>query len=332
MRAASSTRSRWITYALGAGGVVILILFATSTNLADLGRALRGARPGLLALAVAGIVSQILVKAARWRYMVHRQTGIAISARFATVSVVCGVAAGSVAPARSFELAKALLLRDSHGVGLGLSMSAMIVERLLDLVLFIGAVLLAALLLPRQMVVANSVLPAVIGIIIAGIVLLFAAPGRAGAWAGAAAQVVPMPRAVRARALNLIDALCGSIRIWRQRRTLGPLFALTSLSTAMDLARVYTVFWAFGAALSVPLLVFTYVGAGLLGMALLVPGGVGVTEVSQVGLITLLAPGVVPSAVARSAVLADRFLSYYAVTVIGGALLVAYHRYRHIFR
>jgi len=31
-------------------------------------------------------------------------------------------------------------------------------------------------------------------------------------------------------------------------------------------------------------------------------------------------------------VLLDRFLSYYLLTLIGAGLLIAYHRYRRIFR
>ena len=105
---------------------------------------------------------------------------------------------------------------------------------------------------------------------------------------------------------------------------------LTALVTALDLARVFAVFHAMGIPLSVSLVTFAYLGAAMLGMALLIPGGVGVTEVSMAGLIVLLAPTTVPS-LARSAVLIDRFLSYYLLVLIGAGFLVAYHRLRHAF-
>jgi len=53
--------------------------------------------------------------------------------------------------------------------------------------------------------------------------------------------------------------------------------------------------------------------------------------VSQAGLIAVLAPQVA-TAVARSGVLIDRIVSYYAVLVAGGILLMVYHRYHRIIR
>lgn len=242
------------------------------------------------------------------------------------------MAAGSITPGRSFEVAKSIFLKGSHGIRLGLSASAMIVERMLDLVMLITALLVAALLLPRQMVLASGALLTLIALLIGGSILVVAAPLHLRGWGEALLRAVPSPKSVRGRGLRLLDTFFSSILLWRQSRTLGVLLLFTAVAAILDLLRVSLIFWAMGASFSVPFLAFTYIGAALLGMALLIPGGVGVTEVSQVGLIVLLAPGAVPQAVARSAVLADRFLSYYLLTLIGAGLLIAYHRYRHIFR
>lgn len=323
--------ARWVGYVLVGFGVIILVLFAATTNFRQLGLALRGVRPGLVGLAAVAIALQIVVRAVRWRYMIRRLTGTAISTRFAAVSIIAGVAAGSVAPARSFEMAKAMLLKGSHGTNLAVSTSAMIVERMLDIVLFVGALLLAALLLPRRVVLASGILLVMIAALVVGAGLVVAAPLRMRAWASGAVRIVPCPAGLRGRALLLLETFFESILLWRKARTLGTLVSLTGLSTALDVARVCAVFWGMGAAFSVSFLAFTYIGAAMLGMALLIPGGVGVTEVSQVGLIALLAPGAVSSALIRSAVLVDRFLSYYLVVFVGAMLLIAYHRYRHVF-
>lgn len=330
--AAAPAQARWVSYVLVGCGLVILVLFAATTNVREFGRALGGVRPGLLAMAGVAIALQILVKAFRWRYMIRRLTGTLISMRFAMISIVAGVAAGSIVPARSFEMAKAMLLKGAHGTGLGQSASAMIVERMLDILLLIGTLLLAALLLPRRMVMASGALLGAIAALTAGAVLLAVAPLRVREWAGAVIRRLPGPAGLRARSLELLETLCASVLLCRQGRTLGMVVGLSALGAGLDVARVCAVFWAMGATLSVPFLAFTYVGAAVLGMALLIPGGVGVTEVSQVGLIALLAPGAVPSAIARSGVLVDRFLSYYLLTFIGASLLIAYHRYRHVYR
>lgn len=330
--AARPPHAPWVSYVLVGCGVVILALFAATTNPREFGRALIGVRPDLLALAVATIVLQILIRAFRWRYMIRRLTGTRISMKFAAVSIVAGVAGGSIAPARSFEMAKAMLLKGVYGTGLGLSTSAMIIERMLDIVLLIGTLLLAALLLPHRMVTASGALLLTIAALAAGSVLLAAAPLRVRDWAGAVLRRLPGPAGLRRQALALLETFCASILLWRQGRTLGVVVGLSAVAAGLDVARVCAVFWAMGAALSIPFLAFTYIGAAVLGMALLIPGGVGVTEVSQVGLIALLAPGVLPSVVARSAVLVDRFLSYYLLTLIGATLLITYHRYRHVYR
>ncbi|HLJ60465.1 MAG TPA: lysylphosphatidylglycerol synthase transmembrane domain-containing protein [bacterium] len=323
---------RWVGYVLILCGVVILVVFAATINPGQLGAALHGARPSLLGLAVAAVGAQVLVKAVRWRYMVARLTGTVISVRFSVVSILAGVAAGSVTPARSFEVAKIMMLKGSYGTGLGLSTSAMLVERLLDIVLMIAAFLVAGLLLPRRMITASEFLLVLIAALIAGSIVLAAAPLGVRTWTRHLLRRLPMPAGVRARAVRLTDTLCESILVWRQGRTLGVLVLVTAVVTALDLARVCIVFWAMGTGLSPTFVSFTYVGAAMLGMALLVPGGVGVTEVSQVGLIALLAPHALPPVLARSAVLLDRTLSYYLPTLIGAALLMAYHRYRHVFR
>ncbi len=330
--AGSAAAPRWVGYALAGCGVVILGLFAATTDVHQVGAALRGVRPALLALAAAALVLQILVKAVRWRYMVRRLTGTGISTRFAALSIVAGVAAGSIVPARGFEMAKAMLLKGSHGTSLGRSTSAMIAERMLDLLLLIGVLLCAALLLPRRMVMASGVLLATIAALAAGCALVVSAPSRVRDGAAAVLGILPCPSGLRRRAVRLLDTFAASVLLWREGRTLGVLLALSALGAVLDLARVCAVFWGMGAALSAPFLVFTYVGAAMLGMALLVPGGVGVTEVSQVGLIGLLAPGAVPAGIARSAVLADRFLSYYLVTLVGAGVLIAYHRYGRLVR
>jgi len=323
--------ARWLTYALSAGGIVILVVFGATTNLNAAVRALRDVRPLLFGLAVLAMPAQIVVRAVRWRYMVRRLTETTISGRFAVVSVVCGVAAGSMTPGRSFELAKAIMLRDAYGVGLGLSVSAMLIERLLDIVALVAGLLLAAVLLPRQTVLANTALPVLIAAIVAGAALLAGAPDHVRAGAAVLLRAVPF-RGLRGRALAFVDLLCTSIAVSRRRHTLGPLLALTVLGIGLDFARVVAIFGALRVALPPQILVFSYVGAMILGMALLVPGGVGVTEVSQAGLIAVLAPHAVATAVARSGVLIDRIVSYYALLVAGGILLMAYHRYHRVIR
>lgn len=319
---------RWVRVVLVGCGVAILAVLAATIDVAQLAAAVRGVRPALFGVAGAALALQVTVKAARWRYMVRRLTGTQISLRFAVLSVVAGVAAGSLTPGRSFEMGKALLLKGTHGVGLGVSTSAMIVERVLDLVLLVGTLLVAALFLPHQPIPGSRALIGVVGVFVAGVAVTGVVPLWVRDWARAAVERVPLSAPTRGRLVGLVDTLCESVLLWRQRGTLGVLLGLTALSASLEVARVWAVFWGMGAHLSVALVAFSYGGAALLGMALLIPGGVGVTEVSQVGLLTVLAGGAAASILLRSAVLVDRFLSYYLLVAGGAVVLIAFARSR----
>lgn len=323
--------ARWVSYLLLGAGLAILIAFAATTNLRDVGAALRNAQGVWLAAAAAAVTSQILVKAVRWQFMVERLTGTRISTGFAAVSVISGVAAGSMTPGRTFELAKAVMLRGSYEIPLSVSTSAMIVERMLDMGFLVITFLLAAAFVPSRMVLASRVLAVLIAGVIVTFGALIAAPVRIQAWIVPVVRRLPGPASLREKALRLLDTFFASFLLLRGQRTLWPLLVLTAASAAADAGRAVAVFTAMGIWLPVPVIVFAYLAAAMLGMALLIPGGVGVTEVSMAGLIAVLAPGAVAASLARSAVLVDRFLSYYLLVLIGACCLIAYHRFRRVF-
>jgi uncharacterized membrane protein YbhN (UPF0104 family) len=323
---------RWVSVLLAACGVAILGVLAATLNVGQLASALRDVQPALLGVAAAAVALQVMVKALRWRYMIGQLTGTRISLGFAALSVVAGVAAGSLTPGRSFEMGKALLLKGTQGISLAVSTSAMIVERVLDLVLLVGTLLVAALFLSHQPLPGSRALATVAGVFMTGVALAGVAPLWIRGWARTVVGGMPVSGSVRTRLVGLVDTLCESFFLWRTRGTLGALLGLTALSAALEVARVWAVFWGMGAHLPVALLAFSYGGAAILGMVFLIPGGIGVTEVSQVGLLDVLTSGAVASVVVRSAVLVDRVLSYYLLMLGGAVVLIGYARARRTAR
>ncbi|HTE02592.1 MAG TPA: hypothetical protein VK739_00490, partial [bacterium] len=63
----------------------------------------------------------------------------------------------------------------------------------------------------------------------------------------------------------------------------------------------------------------------LLGAATFIPGGIGITEFSLAGIITLVT-ALGPRSAVAAAVLVDRVLSYYLVVALGSLILVAASR------
>ncbi len=322
---------RWINLLLLGAGIAILIAFAATTNFQQVGDALRTVQIPLLAAASTALVSQILLKAYRWQVMVKHLTGTTISTRFGAISIVSGVAAGSVTPGRSFELAKAVMLKGSYDIPLGVSTSAMIVERMLDMGFIVVTFLLSAAFVPSRMVLASRLLMLMIAVLMLTFGLVVSAPQLVEVWIAAVARRLPLPVSLRDRGLRLLETFFSSLLLLRGHRTLWFLLILTAVVETLDIVRVFTVFGAVGIPLALPLIAFAYLGAAMLGTALLIPGGVGVTEVSMAGLILLVSPGAFAPTLARSAVLVDRFLSYYLLVLIGAGFLVAYHRFRHAF-
>jgi uncharacterized protein (TIRG00374 family) len=191
--------------------------------------------------------------------------------------------------------------------------------------------LLAAAFVPSRMVLASTVLLLMIVVLILAFGVVVVAPQLVQTWITAIVRRLPSPAPLRDKALRLLETFFSSLLLLRAKHTLWSLLLLTTGVTGLDVFRVIVVFAAMGVPVAFPLVAFAYLGAAMLGMALLIPGGVGVTEVSMAGLIVLLAPGAVAPALARSAVLIDRFLAYYLLVLLGAGLLIAYHRFRHVF-
>ena len=190
---------------------------------------------------------------------------------------------------------------------------------------------LAAAFVPSRMVLASRAVVVTIAAIVLLCIVIGAIPQHVSAWTAALLRRMPLPNGLRWRAHRLQEAFFASLLVLRRQHTLGMLVLLTAVIAALDVMRVTTVFRAMDVPLGAALVIFTYLGAAMLGMALLIPGGVGVTEVSMAGLIAFLAPGVVMKDLTRSTVLIDRFFSYYLLVLIGAGLLVAYHRFRRAF-
>src|SRR3989442_2610471 len=124
--------TRWVRAALLVLGLFILGGFVASLDLAGIASAVSGADAGWLALALALLVANVLVKALRWRVMAATMSERPLSLPAASAAILAGVAAASLTPGRGVELAKPLLLRGSHGVPMAASTAAVVVERLLD--------------------------------------------------------------------------------------------------------------------------------------------------------------------------------------------------------
>lgn len=89
---------------------------------------------------------------------------------------------------------------------------------------------------------------------------------------------------------------------------------LAFMSWILECLRLYVVFYAFNVQISFTSVVVILILANIIGIASALPGGIGSIELSLTGLFALFG---VPTALGGSIALADRLVSFWAVSVLG---------------
>ena len=224
-------RTRWRTIFVAALTIGLLWLFFRHMDLEETWRAVKGARPSLLVVAVGITFVTYVLRALRWQAIL-RPIG---HARFRTAfrTTVIGFTASYLLPARVGEVLKPYLLAREEGFKAPATFATVIVERLLDLVavlvLFAGSLPFIAVDVGRDIKVAGGVAAAGA---ITGLGVLFICaghperfgrlvsaltrplPARMAQAAGRLAHVFAEGLAVLRRPSHLVMALAWSIPLW----------------------------------------------------------------------------------------------------------------------
>ena len=314
--------STWVRAALLVLGLFILAGFVASLDLAAIVSAVSGADAGWLALALALLVANVLVKALRWRVMAATMSQRPLSLPAASAAILAGVAAASLTPGRGVELAKPLLLRSSHGVPMAASTAAVVVERLLDGAALIILFAVSLLVVPAGRGSAFYPVIAAIGLFFAVGAALLLLPHRLTSLATWVTDRLPLPAPVQSRLASIAERFAAGLAVWRQGGRLGQLLAISVAAACVEMLRLTAVFAALRLRLGVADAMLAFCAANLLGAATFIPGGIGITEFSLAGIITLVT-ALGPRSAVAAAVLVDRVLSYYLVVALGSLILVA---------
>lgn len=306
-----------------AGGLLLGLLIARADIFA-IGRAV-GRTDGLrLGLALLLLAANVAVKAVRWRLMVARLTGIPLSARHAVPAILAGVAAASLSPARAVDLAKPLMLKRLRGVELSTSTSAVLIERFLDgaalIVLLGGALLMLPIARTSQF---GPVLSASGLLLIAG-ALLLASPAAVRALSTGVVERLPLSSGLRGRIHRFAHAFADGLMVWRAHRNLWPLLGLSVLAAILEAGRLAAVFAALGLAMPLAGAMLAFSAANLVSVLTLIPGGIGITELSMAGVAGAILGARPTVSEIAAAVLVDRALSYYLVVALGALVLLAW--------
>lgn len=303
-----------------AGGALLAVLLLR-VDLAAVRASIRAADPRWLGAALIFQAANILVKAGRWRWMVRRLTGHALDLPSASLAILAGVAAASFSPARTVDLAKPVLLKQRFDVALSTSTAAVLIERFLDgasLIVLFGASL--PVLRAARGAQFHPALAAAGLLLLAGVGVL-AAPSTLRALAARLIGRLPISADLRTGSSRVAAAFADGLALWRTRSNLWPLLGWSVGAALWEAARLAAVFAGLGLPLGLAGGMLSFSVANLVAVVALIPGGIGVTELSMAAVAGIVLGVPAASAGVAGAVLLDRVLSYYLV-VGGGAVVL----------
>ena len=258
-------------------------------------------------LIIVGLVSVgFLLRAGRWHYYI-RVLQWEVPLLHGVSAFVASIAL-TATPAKSGELAKAVLLRSQHKISLSQGAGVLLIERLGDLfaviVLTIGG-LTAFLDLSSDVLVA---------VIVAGVVAFLAAKCRVVL---VRVQAIPKLHNLSLRLINVLDA------VWQLTRPI-PLLIGGSVALAAWSCEALAFHYLVGR-LSIHsslLISFSIYGLSTLAGALsMLPGGLGGVEAVMAFLLTRVAA---PTSVATVAVVIFRLCTLWLFSLIGAVFMFAW--------
>ncbi len=309
-------------YSLLVFGIVILSAFIFTLQPQELLKIISSlSSPTKIILSTLAItIISILFKAYRWRILIHKITQTKTSMWFSFQAVLAGVAAGSFIPGR-IELARPLLYKNEHQIPISKSLSALIIERAIDLLCFVLFLLLGLLFIPSQNIINLKIVIIVLTIITFCILAAIIYPKQILQLITKIVHHIPFPVKFNEKVLHFIEQSIMSFTIFQSKKTILNIAFLSFITNALEFVRFYILITAFGISVTIPI-ILTILSAGiLLGVLSAIPGGIGITEFSSASILTTLAPTTLP-AIAKSIILLDRAISYYVIIILGALCLI----------
>lgn len=303
-------------------GIIILLVFLRNINLKTVAVSLKALGVTSIFYLLGLTFLNIVVKAIRWQLLTLKIAEKKVSFGFSFASIIAGVAGGSIMPAR-LELAKPLMLKTNYDVRLSHSLSALTMERILDLLTFLIIIALTLIYLPTQNIVSNQLIILFLILLVAATSLLALFPRPFITFLQRIISLLHLPEKIRERINEFIAYLIHSFSILKSKLFLLFISVLSFAANAIEIVRFYVLLHFLGVEASFALAGFAFAAAVIIAVITTIPGGIGVTELSLSGILSTFLAGV-PLELINSAVLIDRFIAYYLLVLIGCPILILY--------
>jgi hypothetical protein len=303
--------------ALSVGATVLIIglaIWRAPVNWSDVGNAIRHADLRLYLAGIAAYYLSFLARTLRWQLLL-RNAGERCAAGPLYETLIVSFFVNCVVPAKMGDVYRAFLLRTRQGVGAMKGFGTIIAERLLDLFVLMGLLLVAAVAtfgnrVPHQFVPAMA----------AGTVLCVVAAGALVVMGmGRGRRLLRLlPEGARRRYESFRTGTMSSFGRW------GEVLPLSVLVWALEATRLAFVVYALGYSNLLTPRHFLLVAlvAALLTTVPFTPGGIGLVEAGMVGVLKAIGVGSTPAA---AIALLDRSISYGSLVLIGCVVFALTH-------
>jgi len=319
---------RLIRYFLLILGVIALVVFISSLDINQVKKSLSSITWDIILIVMILNALGILIKAFRWRILIYKISNVKPSLFFSFLSIIAGVSAASFTPGRGGDIAKPLMLKTSYHVSLTQSIPAMLIERILDLLSVIAFFFVAWIILPKRHLIYNEIVLPAMTLAILLVLCAFILPKKIERICLLIIRKIPISPKLQSKLIILIEKFFQSIILLRGRKVSISMTILSLAAFFVEIIKFKFLFMVFGITISLMLIAFSFTASLAVSLLSFVPGGIGVTELSFVAILTKMIPNYTIAKL-TSVVLAERMLTYYLLILLGAIILIIYRKKEH---
>jgi len=232
----------WLGVAIS---IIFLVLALRGQDFGQIRRALGEADYRLLPPALLLYFVGVWGRALRWRILLRPVGHFSASALYPII--VIGYMANNVLPLRLGELVRAYALRERAGAPASATLATIAVERLCDGLTMLGFLLFASLFIPlnaelRRLAFVAATVFAVLLVVLVAVVLSNRLHDRL---LGLAVRILPLPEALTARLIAVVEGFVKGLRVLRSGRDLAAVTLLSVLVWGFEAGLYLTIAPAF---------------------------------------------------------------------------------------
>ena len=316
-KAGGSPLSPWLYRFAGIlVSVVFVYLAVRRVDLSESLRALGTVRPGWLVAATLAYLSSFPIRALRWRLVLRVQKPLRVKELMAAVFV--GYMANNVLPARAGEVYRAHFLGRRAGISRSGVAASIVVERTLDGLMLVGAILFVFLAFPGEDYLGGATLAAGLVFMALAAGTLFYGLRADQAQRAAGRGLERLPGAIQRHLVGRLNSFLHGIRGISTVGEFVEAGAYTIFIWALDACAVALVVVSFG--LTLPPVGYVLVFA-LVALSTTLPSGPGFVGPFQYAFVLSLGTFAVPRETALAVSVVAQLSLLGSVTLIGLALL-----------